>query len=82
VVVLGDIVNVDEKSFTLLVREILAGSEAATELEVVRFIDWTCSHRWKPYAVGQGEIAFLHRLDERRSRRHFPTPPVKVSNVS
>jgi len=68
VIVRGVIVNVNETSFTLRVSEVLAGREDATELEVLRFVDWTCSHRWKPYAVGQEEVAFLQRLDDKEMR--------------
>lgn len=68
VIVRGEIVKVNEKSFTLRVSEILAGREDATELDVLQFVDWTCSHRWKPYAVGQEEVAFLRRLDDKEMR--------------
>jgi hypothetical protein len=68
VIVRGEIVKVNEKSFTLRVSETLAGREDATELDVLQFVDWTCAHRWKPYAVGQEEVAFLRRLDEKERR--------------
>lgn len=68
VIVRGEIVNVNEQSFTLRVDEILAGHEDAKEVDVLQFVDWTCSHRWKPYAVGQEEVAFLRRLDDKEMR--------------
>lgn len=67
-IVVGTIVKVSPKTFTLRVEEVLSGSDRSKEIEVLRFEDWTCSVRWKPYEVGQREVAFLYELDEGKSR--------------
>jgi hypothetical protein len=61
-VVLGEITAVGDTTFTLRSDEVLAGSAIGSSLTIVQFKNWTCSHRWKPYAVGQREVAFLHEL--------------------
>lgn len=68
VVVLGEVVKVDSKTFTLRPDEVLAGSAVVVPLVIVRFQDWTCSHRWKPYAAGQHEVAFLDELPPDQAR--------------
>jgi len=67
-IVAGMIAKVSPKTFTLRVEEVLAGSERSKEIEVLRFEDWTCSFRWKPYEAGQREIAFLHKLSKKEAR--------------
>ncbi len=61
-VVLGTIVKVDAETFTLRPEAVVSGSVDPGDLVILRFQNWTCSHRWKPYAVGQREIAFLQAL--------------------
>lgn len=68
-IVVGTIVKVSPKTFTLRVEEVLAGSDRSEEIEVIRFEDWTCSVRWKPYEVGQREVAFLYKLEEEEAHR-------------
>ena len=73
-VVLGTIARVDAETFTLRPEEVLSGAVAPGDLVILRFENWTCSHRWKPYAVGQREIAFLQTLsidDRRRSHAAY-----------
>ena len=67
-VVLGEITRVRPKTFTLRVDDTIAGGVEGSHIEVVRFENWTCSHRWKPYKVGQREIAFLYELDAKDAR--------------
>jgi hypothetical protein len=68
-IVVGTIVKVSPGTFTLRVEEVLAGFERSEEIEVVRFEDWICSVRWKPYEAGQREVAFLFKLEEDEARR-------------
>lgn len=68
-IVVGTIVKVSPETFTLRVEEVLAGFDRSKEIEVVRFEDWTCSVRWKPYEVGQREVAFLYELEEDEAHR-------------
>jgi hypothetical protein len=63
-IVVGTIVKVSPQTFTLRVEEVLAGSNRSEEIEVLRFKDWTCSVRWKPYEAGQREVAFLYQLEK------------------
>lgn len=58
-VVIGTITAVNEASFELQVEQTLIGPKPTRPLIVKRFKDWTCSHRWKVYEVGQKELAFL-----------------------
>jgi hypothetical protein len=60
-IVLGRIVALSDSTFSLAVEEVLVGECPDTILRIARFQDWTCSARWKPYALGQREIAFLCR---------------------
>jgi hypothetical protein len=68
-IVVGTIVEVSRKTFTLRVEEVLAGSVRSKEIEVLRFQDWICSTRWKPYEAGQREVAFLYKLDRSEARK-------------
>lgn len=61
-IVLGHIVEVDSRTFTLRADEVLAGTVDGSILVIERFEDWTCSKRWKPYAAGQREVVFLDEL--------------------
>ena len=60
-IVVGTISRVEADTFFLEVEEVLRGSEAKASIEIERFRDWTCSHRWEPYAPGQRVVAFLAR---------------------
>lgn len=64
-IVVGTIVQLDAETFELRADEVLAGEAPTGKLIVKRFEDWTCASRWKPYAVGQREIAFLRRPAEK-----------------
>ena len=68
-VVVGEIVKVDAQTFSLRSEDVLAGSVSETDLVIVRFKDWTCASRWKPYAVGQREVAFLYELPPDNARQ-------------
>jgi hypothetical protein len=68
VVVLGPIVKVDSKTFTLRVDEVHSGSAPGPELVIARFRNWPCSRRWKPDAVEQREVCFLHALSTEGAR--------------
>lgn len=56
-IVYGEITKIDSKTFTLKVEQNLTGQE--TELEVQRFENWACAHRWTDYKVGQRLFLFL-----------------------
>ncbi len=62
-VVHGTIGQVREKTFSLSIQAVLVGNYAEREVEIHRFVDWTCSSRWQPYRQGQEVIAFLQALD-------------------
>lgn len=66
-VVLGEITAVGDTTFALRPDEVLAGNAIGSSLMIVQFENWTCSHRWKPYAVGQREVAFLYELPPDRA---------------
>jgi hypothetical protein len=68
-IVVGTIVKVSPKTFTLRAEEVLAGFDRSKEIEVLRFKDWTCSVRWKPYEVGQREVAFLYELEREEAHK-------------
>lgn len=68
-IVVGTIVKVSPKTFTLRVEEVLAGSDRSKEIEVLKFEDWTCSVRWKPYKAGQREVAFFYELNGREAQK-------------
>jgi hypothetical protein len=59
VVVTGEIVALDDTTFTVRVGESLAGPAPGESLTVRRFEDWTCASRWLPYAVGQEVVLLL-----------------------
>lgn len=61
-IVTGRIVALGPDTFTLDVREVVAGT-ASARIEVRRFADWTCAARWAPYAAGQEVLLFLDRGD-------------------
>jgi len=57
VVVTGEIVELEKKTFALRVEEWVVG-QGADRIEVHRFVDWTCAGRWTPYALGQRVMLF------------------------
>src|SRR5262245_8547156 len=61
-VVVGTIVGLSDSTFTLRIEETLAGSWSSRDVTALKHTDWTCSYRWKPYQLGQREIAFLTRV--------------------
>lgn len=61
-IVVGTIVRLSDSTFTLQIEEVLAGTWPDARVTALRHVDWTCSRRWRPYEVGQREIAFLRRL--------------------
>jgi hypothetical protein len=61
VIASGSIVRVHGETFEFAVDEVLVGDVSTRALEVVRFEDWTCHHRWTEYAVGQRLLLFLRR---------------------
>ncbi len=60
-IVVGSIARVEVSTFFLEVEEVLRGAEPAAVIEIEKFRDWTCAHRWEPYAPGQRVVAFLVR---------------------
>lgn len=76
-IVVGEIVELTEESFTLRIDAILKVEARSKTIEIRKFKDWTCAHRWcshegdthssKPYAIGQREIAFLSRSEKGES---------------
>lgn len=65
VIAIGEIVEVRRNTFILRIDELLAGRPEGKTIEVERFRDWTCAHRWKPYQVGQREVLFAKRKSAR-----------------
>ena len=53
----GEITELDTLTFTLKVERNLTGQE--TELEIDRFENWPCAHRWTNYKVGQHLFLFI-----------------------
>lgn len=76
-IVMGEIVEMTDESFTLRVDATLKGDARSKTVEIRKFKDWACAHRWcsheggthssKPYAIGQREIAFLSRSEKGES---------------
>ena len=64
VIALGEIVELNRKTFVLRVDRLIIGDSQITHLKINRFKDWTCAHRWKPYRKGQREIVFVKRSDQ------------------
>jgi hypothetical protein len=62
---------VNEKTFTLTIKETLVGSHESKEISIHKFVDWTCSSRWKPYQLGQEVIAFLLKRKERHGSPYY-----------
>jgi hypothetical protein len=61
VIVDGTITNIDERTFTLETKSVIAGLVSTKSLRVSKFFDWTCARRWAPYAAGQRVLLFLEK---------------------
>jgi len=66
-VIHGTIDEVKKTTFVLKIKEVLVGDFPKDKIEIHKFIDWTCSSRWKPYKKGQEIIAFIQILPETHS---------------
>ncbi len=58
-VLVGTITKIGEATFVLGVETVVAGKLEAKTIEVTRYVDWTCSTRWTPYAERQRVLLCL-----------------------
>lgn len=61
-----EIIKVDRKTFTIRFIDIIKG-QPSKELTLPKFINWTCASRPIEYKVGQIELIFIYR-DENKLR--------------
>lgn len=62
-IVAGEITELGDETYLLKIERFLAGTWREPAVEVTRYRDWVCSHRWAPYAKGQRIVAFLDKDD-------------------
>lgn len=60
-VVIGRIVALDEHKFEVAITRQISGVTLPERVEMYRFVNWTCAHRWAPYALDQELVLFLRR---------------------
>lgn len=62
VILLGEIVGVDDKTFEVEVAKSINYGEAL--ITIRKFEGWTCGKRWGAYEVGQKAVFFLGRKED------------------
>lgn len=61
-IVVGVISRVDPDAIEVKVQDLVVGScKVGDTIRVVKFGDWACAFRWKPYAVDQRLFMFLNK---------------------
>ena len=61
VIVAGEIEAVASETFEVRVTRAILGGVQGDVLEVERFENWTCAHRWTGYTAGQRVLLFLRQ---------------------
>ncbi len=68
-IVRGNIVAVNESTYSFQIEDVLSGKPENGRIEVRKFKDWACAVRWTPYKSNQRLVLFLHKLTEEKTSK-------------
>jgi hypothetical protein len=60
IIVLGEIVEVNDSNFKVIILERLKSASLVDTLTILKFQEWTCASRYANYSVGQRGVYFLN----------------------